>query len=135
MPQTHFSFITFNPKSTRIAMALCAVLFLLSPPSHSHSETIFGIKMVVLENGETRHIKFNRHSGETWWSSTTEWKKIQEPTPLPRSDYEYSITSTGMYWRLIRIDTKSGEAWKNSSGQWVKFSHPTPTPPPIIIKK
>lgn len=82
----------------------------------------FEVKMVVLENGETRHIKYNIHSGETWWSSTTQWQKIEEPEPISRSTYDYTMVSTGMYWRLIRVDKLTGDAWKNSSGRWVKFT-------------
>lgn len=105
------------------SVMLITLLSLYSPLSMADAGAPFGVDMVVLSNGETRHIKYNVHSGETWWSNSTTWKKIEEPAPISRSTYAFSIVSTGMHWRLIRIDTLTGETWKNSSGHWVKFSH------------
>lgn len=105
--------------TTTVTALLC---MLISSSLYADVGAPFEVKMVVLENGETRHIKYNIHSGETWWSSTTQWQKIEEPEPISRSTYDYTMVSTGMYWRLIRVDKLTGEAWKNSSGRWVKFT-------------
>ena len=81
----------------------------------------WGVKIVSLGNGETRHIKFNVITGETWWSKNTTWERIKEPEPITSSTYEFSVVSTGSDWRAIRIDKLTGQAWKNSFGEWVKF--------------
>jgi len=82
----------------------------------------FGIKMVTLSSGETRHIKFNVHTGEAWWSKNTVWKKIKDSEVLSNSTYEFSVVSTGSSWRTLRIDKLTGQTWKNSRGKWVAFT-------------
>ncbi len=82
----------------------------------------FGMKMVTLSSGETRHIKFNIHTGEAWWSKNTNWKKIQDSEKLSNSTYEFSVVSTGKSWRTLRLDKLTGKTWKNNKGKWVSFS-------------
>ena len=82
----------------------------------------YGLLMVELKNGETRHVKYHTHTGETWWSKGTVWNKITEPEKLLNSTYEYRISRMGNTWRLLRLDKLSGKAWKHSSGKWVPFS-------------
>lgn len=117
-------------KNTLVKTLTLTLFILATTNTYADVGAPFAVKMVVLENGETRHIKYNIHSGETWWSSTTEWQKIEEPEPLSRSTYDYTIVSTGMYWRLIRLDKLTGDSWKNNSGRWVKFSTKTDTGAP-----
>ncbi|MDP2714689.1 hypothetical protein [Rheinheimera sp.] len=82
----------------------------------------YGLEMVSIgEKGETRHIKYNRTTGEAWWASDTAWTKITDQETLPESNYLIRIISTGASWRALRIDTKSGKTWKNSKGKWVPF--------------
>jgi len=83
----------------------------------------YSIKMVTLDSGETRHIKFNVHTGEAWWSKNTVWKKIKDSDVLSNSTYEFSVVSTGGSWRTLRIDKLTGKTWKNSRGKWVEFTH------------
>jgi len=82
----------------------------------------FGIKMVTLSSGETRHIKFNTHTGEAWWSKNTNWKKIKDSEKLSNSTYDFNVVSTGKSWRTLRIDKLTGQTWKNNKGKWVPFS-------------
>lgn len=83
----------------------------------------FDMKMVALQNGETRHVKFNIHTGEAWWSKDTVWHQIVDEEKISRSTYKFYIVSTGLSWRLIRIDTLTGVAWKkNLESRWVKFT-------------
>lgn len=79
----------------------------------------------VHANGQTRHIKYDRFTGESWWSSNTTWVKIVEPEDIPESVYEVKATATGQSWRAIRIDKVSGKSWKNSQGKWVPFTNQT----------
>jgi hypothetical protein len=79
----------------------------------------WNIKMVALDNGETRHIKYNQLTGETWWSKNTTWEKITEPQLIPNSTYQFKVVSTGKSWRTLRIDKLTGQTWKNSRGKWV----------------
>lgn len=104
------------------------VLFLfifLSASAYSDVGSPWSIEMVALNNGETRHIKYNEITGETWWSKNLVWKKIIEPEPISNSTYEFKVVSTGLNWRTIRIDKLSGHAWKNSKGTWAKISPTT----------
>jgi hypothetical protein len=90
--------------------------------SLSAKDEVYALKIVSLsEEGKTRHVKFNVKTGETWWASNTEWRKIQEPVPIPESIYDVEIVSTDESWRAIRIDKRTGDSWKNSRGTWVKF--------------
>ncbi|GAB1258389.1 hypothetical protein NBRC116494_28910 [Aurantivibrio plasticivorans] len=98
-------------------------IYLLSISTWANSNSDFGIEMVALNNGETRHIKFNRVTGEAWWSKNTVWQRIEDPNSIPKSAYEFRVVSTGLNWRTIRLDTITGEAWKNSEGTWVKFTN------------
>jgi hypothetical protein len=82
---------------------------------------LYEIELVPLHHNETRHIKYNKSTGEAWWSSNTTWKKIKEEGAVSRSIYEIKVVSTGKSWRAIRIDTVSGKTWKNSKGRWVAF--------------
>lgn len=85
--------------------------------------TPFGLKMVALQNGETRHVKYNIHTGEAWWSKDTEWHQIIDDQKISPSTYKFYIVSTGLSWRLIRIDTTTGVVWKkNLESHWVKFT-------------
>ncbi len=101
------------------------VLFLsifFSVNAHSDVGSPWSIEMVALNNGETRHIKYNEITGETLWSKNLVWKKIIEPEPISNSTYEFKVVSTGLNWRTIRIDKLTGQAWKNSRGTWAKIS-------------
>lgn len=83
----------------------------------------FEIEMVNLPGEKvTRHIKYNKVTGEAWWASNTEWKKIIEPEPIPNSVYDIKVVSTEGSWRALRIDKTSGKTWKNSGGKWVPFT-------------
>lgn len=82
----------------------------------------WGIQMVALNNGETRHIKYNEITGETWWSKNLVWVKIAEPEPISPSTFEFKVVSTGLNWRTIRIDKLTGQAWKKSRNVWVKIN-------------
>ena len=82
----------------------------------------FGVKMVSLDNGETRHVKYNINTGEAWWSKNTQWIKIKDKTRVPTSVYEFVIVSTGKSWRVLRIDKTTGDVWKkNLEHNWVKI--------------
>ena len=100
---------------------LISVITIISFKVHADVGAPWDIQMVALSNGETRHIKYNEYTGETWWSKNIHWKKIIEPEPISKSNYEFRMVSTGLSWRTIRLDKLTGEAWKNSKGQWVKF--------------
>jgi hypothetical protein len=90
-----------------------------TPPVQDH----FEIVMVNLPGDKvTRHIKYNKVTGEAWWASNTEWKKILEPEPISNSVYEIKLVSTKGSWRALRIDKVSGKTWKNSGGKWVPFT-------------
>lgn len=97
-------------------------LLFLSISAHSDVGSPWSIEMVALNNGETRHIKYNEITGETWWSKNLVWEMIKEPEPISNSTYEFRVVSTGLNWRTIRIDKLTGQAWKNSKGTWVKIS-------------
>lgn len=79
--------------------------------------------MVALDNGQTRHVKYNVHTGEAWWSRNLEWRKIMETGPISNSTYDFLVVSRGLTWRTIRLDKLSGQAWKLSDSQWIKFTH------------
>ena len=92
-------------------------------PTHLIHKEQFALELIALNvQGQTRHIKYNRITGEAWWSADTSWAKIQEPEVLPHSVYEIQAVATGDSWRAIRIDKISGKAWKNNSGKWVAFT-------------
>lgn len=97
-------------------------LIFLSVGAQSDVGTPWGIEMVALNNGETRHIKYNEITGETWWSKNLVWELIIEPEPISNSTFEFEVVSTGLSWRTIRIDKLTGQAWKNSRGTWAKIS-------------
>ncbi len=98
-------------------------IFLASSCAFADTKYPFGLKMVSLQNGETRHVKFNVHTGEAWWSKDTVWNQIIDDQKLPTSTYKFYMVSTGLNWRLIRIDTATGATWKkNLEGHWVKFT-------------
>ncbi|NRB40864.1 MAG: hypothetical protein HRU20_20735 [Pseudomonadales bacterium] len=97
-------------------------IVIFSVSAHSDVGAPWRIEMVALNNGETRHIKYNEITGETWWSKNLVWSMIKEPEPVSHSAYEFKVVSTGLNWRAIRIDKLSGQAWKNSRGTWVKIS-------------
>jgi hypothetical protein len=80
-----------------------AILFSLAGcTSLSPSSERFELKMVpISKNSETRHIKFDRFTGETWWSSNTSWLKIQETEPLPKSIYDVQFVATSDSWRCV----------------------------------
>lgn len=99
----------------------CFVLF--SSYAFADVDASFDLKMVALKNGETRHIKFNIHTGEAWSSKDTVRHQIIDDQKLSPSTYKFYIVNTGLSWRLIRIDTVTGVAWKkNLEGRWVKFT-------------
>jgi len=100
--------------------AIFSIIF-FSLNAYSDVGAPWSIQMVALNNGETRHIKYNVHAGETWWSKNLVWRKIVEPEPISSSTYEFKVVSTGLSWRTIRIDKLTGQAWKNSKGKWVKI--------------
>jgi hypothetical protein len=104
-------------------VVFCLTLFICSG-ANSDVGAPWSIQMVALDNGETRHIKYNEITGETWWSKNLVWKMIIDPEPISNSNYEYKVVSTGLNWRTIRLDKLSGQAWKNSRGTWVKISPP-----------
>lgn len=105
----------------KLYIYFCLVLF--SSYAFAEVGAPFGLKMVALQNGETRHVKFNIHTGEAWWSKDTEWRQIIDNQKLSPSTYKFYIVSTGLSWRLIRIDTITGATWKkNLEGRWVKFT-------------
>lgn len=106
-----------------IRILFVLLLPLLSMNALSDAGFPYGIKMVTLDSGETRHIKFNAHTGEAWWSKNTVWKKIKDVEELSISNYEFSVVSTGSSWRVLRIDKLTGQTWKNSRGKWVAFTH------------
>lgn len=84
----------------------------------------FELELISINlQGQTRHIKYDKYSGETWWASDTNWAKIQDAEVLPQSIYEIKVVASGDSWRAIRIDKVSGRAWKNSSGKWVPFTN------------
>lgn len=92
-------------------------------PLHPIHKEQFALEFIALNvQDQTRHIKYNRITGEAWWSADTSWTKIQEPEVLPHSVYEIQAVATGDSWRAIRIDKISGKAWKNNSGKWVAFT-------------
>jgi hypothetical protein len=83
----------------------------------------FEIEIVNLPGEKvTRHIKYNKVTGEAWWASNTEWKKILETEPIQNSVYDIKVVSTKGSWRALRIDKISGKTWKNSGGKWVPFT-------------
>jgi len=83
----------------------------------------FMLEIVPIQGeGQTRHVKYNRATGETWWSANTTWVRIKDEEPLPPSLYQVKIVATGESWRAVRIDTASGKTWKNSRGTWVPFT-------------
>lgn len=100
------------------------LFFLISLSINAYSDVgaPWSIQMIALDNGETRHIKYNEITGETWWSKNLVWKKIAEPDPISNSTYEFKLVSTGLSWRTIRIDKLTGQAWKNSQGKWLKIN-------------
>ena len=98
------------------------LLTILSCSSTTNITEGYGIEIVSIgTQGETRHVKFNRVTGESWWSENTVWKPIIDIKPIPESQYIIKIISTGKSWRALRIDTFSGDTWKNSRGRWVPF--------------
>ncbi len=98
------------------------IIIFFSASVYSDVGSPWSIDMVALNNGETRHIKYNEITGETWWSKNLVWKKIIESEPISNSIYEFKVVSTGLNWRTIRIDKLSGQAWKNSKGTWAKIN-------------
>ncbi len=103
-------------------LVLLALIAMLSLNALSDAGTPWEIKMVALDSGGTRHIKYNIYTGETWWSKNLVWEKIIEPYPISVSTYEFKVVSTGASWRTLRIDKLTGDAWKNSKGTWKKLS-------------
>lgn len=103
-----------------ITLALALVISGCATHHSPNSQYVLEI-VPVQENGQTRHVKYNRVTGETWWASNTTWVKIEDKEPLPISTYEVKIVPTKTSWRAIRIDTESGHAWKNSVGTWMPF--------------
>ncbi len=99
-------------------------LIFFSINAHADIGEPWSIEMVALDNGETRHIKYNEITGETWWSKNIIWKKIVDPDPISISTYEFRVVSAGLSWRTIRIDKLTGQAWKNSKGTWVEINQP-----------
>ena len=100
------------------------LLFLLTAASFTSYADVgapLSLKMIALDNGETRHIKYNQYTGETWWAKNTTWEKIKESGPVSPSRFQFEMVSTGKSWRLIRLDKVSGKAWKNSFGNWITF--------------
>lgn len=97
-------------------LMLLALITALS--SQADSNAPWGIQMVALNSGETRHIRYNEQTGETWWSKNLVWKKITEIEPIPHSIYEFKVVSAGLSWRTLRIDKLTGQTWKNSKGKW-----------------
>lgn len=108
----------------RYGALIVAILFGISGCGSLGTEHgTYALEIVSLsQEGKTRHVKFNIRTGETWWASNTEWRKIKDPSPIPESLYDVKIVSTGESWRAIRIDRNSGTSWKNSRGAWVKFA-------------
>ena len=106
-------------RNVKAALVFLAVL--VSSLSNADVGAPLNIKMVALDNGETRHIKYNQYTGETWWAKNTTWIKIKESGPISPSTFQFEMVSTGESWRLIRLDKVSGQAWKNSFGKWVRF--------------
>ena len=98
------------------------ILVFLSVSAFANSNSPLGIEMVAISKGKTRHIKFNRVTGETCWAKNTVWSKIEESSPIPESEYEFLVVSTGLNWRTIRLNKLTGETWKNSEGKWIKFT-------------
>ncbi len=88
-----------------------------------HNDHTYGLEMVsIRDKGETRHIRYNKITGESWWANDTKWVKITDEEILPESSYLVSVASTDSSWRALRLDTKSGKTWKNSKGKWVPFT-------------
>jgi hypothetical protein len=103
-----------------IGMTACAA----TTPAPQISKERFELELISINlPGQTRHIKYDKYTGEAWWASDTTWTKIQEPEVLPQSIYEIKTVAYGDSWRAIRIDKVSGRAWKNSSGKWVPFAN------------
>ena len=91
--------------------------------SINHIDNTYGIEIVSIgTKGDTRHIKFNKITGESWWSDNVIWKPIIDDTAIPESQYVVKIVSTGSSWRALRIDTSTGKTWKNSKGKWIPMS-------------
>jgi hypothetical protein len=91
-----------------------------SPAQNVHT---YGLEIVSIgDDGETRHIRYNKSTGEAWWASNTKWVKITDEEALPESSYQVRIVSTDTSWRALRLDTKSGKTWKNSKGRWIPFT-------------
>lgn len=107
----------------RKGIALFLVLLISGCSVTDESRSQFALEVVPIEHdGETRHIKYNRITGEAWWASNTNWFKIEDEDSIPRSVYEIKIVPMGSSWRAIRIDKNSGDTWKNSRGKWVPFT-------------
>jgi hypothetical protein len=113
-----------NKDRSNMDKVLLILIVLLATGCASTAKQIgvYDLEIVSLnDGGDTRHIKYNKLSGEVWWASNTTWKKIQEQGGIPESIYKVRLVSTGNSWRAIRIDTVSGKTWKNSKGKWVPF--------------
>lgn len=105
----------------RITLVLVVVVISACAEKNS-SGGQFELEIVpISEEGQTRHVKYNRITGETWWASNTTWVKIEDAEAIPRSRYQVKIVATDTSWRAIRIDKDSGNTWKNSQGTWVPF--------------
>ncbi len=106
-------------------MKVCVLFVLLVSALSGCGDSIpeYGILIVPINNkDETRHIKYNKNSGEAWWSNNTSWKKIKEPNEINESIYEFKITNTTNGWRVLRLDKVSGKTWKNNLGTWQEFT-------------
>jgi hypothetical protein len=103
-------------------LLLLVLVGTLSISAFSDVGAPWSVEMVALDNGQTRYIKYNIYTGETWWSKNLEWKKIIDPNPVSISTYEYKVVSRGLNWRTLRIDKLTGDTWKNSNGVWTKLT-------------
>lgn len=108
---------------SRIILLITLYLFISGCSSTGAFKAPFDIEIVNIPGEKViRQVKYNKVTGEAWWASNTEWKKILESEPIPNSVYDIKVVSTKGSWRALRIDKVSGKTWKNSGGEWVPFT-------------